>query len=137
MKIKGRVFPLIASLIFFLVGVALLSLVITSLANEPKYVKTTATVVSAEVRYSYEGKLEAVSTFEYFADGKRYEAKTAATNANSARLEGETFTVKYDPNDPEKLQSGGAVFYGVLAFGIIFACVGGGLFIALITGKLN
>ena len=70
MKIKGRVFPLIASLIFFLVGVALLSLVITSLANEPKYVKTTATVVSAEVRYSDEGKLEAVSTFEYFADGK-------------------------------------------------------------------
>ncbi len=137
MKIRGRVFPCVISLIFCIVGVAILCLAISFFVNEARYVRTTATVISAEVGYSDDGKLTAVSTYEYYVDGERYVRKTAATSANSAKLEGETFIVKYDPSDPEKLQSGGAVFYGVLAFGIIFACVGGGLFIALITGKLN
>lgn len=136
-SVKGRIFPCVISLIFCVVGVAVLCLAITAFADEARYIKTTATVISAEVGYSDEGKLTAVSTYEYYAGGERYVRKTATTDANSAKLEGETFTVKYDPDNPEEVHSSGHTAVVMFVFGVVFTSVGGGLFIALVTGKLN
>lgn len=137
MKIKGRVFPLIMSLIFFIVGGILTWQAIKFLVEDKRYGKATATVISAEVGYSDDGKLIAVSTFEYFVNGEKYVKKTAPQSADSAKFEGETFTVKYDPDDPESASSGSWTPVILLAFGLAFTCVGGGLAIALVTGKLN
>lgn len=137
MKIKGRVFPFIFSLVFFAVGVAVIYLSATAFAEEARYIKTTATVISAEVGYSDDGKLTAVSTFEYFANGERYVKKTAPQSADSAKFEGETFTVRYDPDDPATVSQDSLTPAFLLAFGLVFTCVGGGLAIALLTGKLN
>lgn len=137
MRLKGHVIPFIISLVFFIVGVGILCLSMTWVVDETHYKTATATVISAEVSYSESGKLVAVSTYEYFVDGERYVKKTAATSASSAKLEGETFTVKYDPDEPDSVHRSGLTPYFMVAFGLIFTCVGGGLTIALLTGKLN
>ena len=137
MRLKGHVFPLIISIIFFIVGVLLLFLSVRWLVEESHYEKAVATVRSAEVSRTEDGKLVVVSTYEYYVNGEGYFNKTAPTSANSAKLEGETFTVKYNPDNPEDMHTGNSVQFGVLAFGLIFTCVGGGLVIALLTGKLN
>jgi len=134
---KGKIFQTVLSLIFLAVGVAVLFLAISSFVDEAHYKKTVATVISADVGYSDEGKLKVVSTYEYFVDGERYVKKTAATNASSASFEGETFTVKYDPNSPEKVQSDGVGIIFMTAFGLIFTCAGGGVLIGTLTGKLK
>ena len=137
MNIKGHVFPFIISLIFFLVGVGIIYLSATWFAEEAHYVKTTATVISVDVGYSDDGKLTVVSTYEYFVDGERYVRKTSATNTDSAKFEGETLTVKYDPDNPGEVHNSGITQIFMIVFGLLFTCVGGGLTIAILTGKLN
>ena len=137
MKIKGRIFQLVMLVIFFILGVILTYQAIKFLVEDARYGKTTATVISAEVGYSDDGKLTAVSTYEYFIDGERYVKKTAVQSANSAKFEGETFTVKYDPDDPATVKGDSATPVALMAFGLIFTCAGGGLAIGLVTGKLN
>lgn len=136
---KKKIFPIAITLIFLLLGILLTYASITSMVKKGKqsYAKTTATVIAAEVWYSDDGRLKASSTYEYYVDGERYVKKTKATDASSAKFEGETFTVKYYPEDPEKEYSGNSTMITVLGFGIAFTVVGGGLLIGTLKGKLN
>ena len=88
MKIKGRIFPLIIALIFFIPGVILTCQAIKFLVEDARYGKTTASVISAEVGYSDDGKLTAVSTYEYFVDGERYVKKDGGAKREFGEVRG-------------------------------------------------
>lgn len=136
-RIKGKIAPIIFGLVFFTVGAAMLSLAFKTFIDTADYPSATATVVSCKVYYDGEGKLMVVSIYEYEVDGVTYKGTLGAETANSAKLEGATFKIRYNPDDPANSTGRSYMILVVLLFGLVFASIGGGCIIATICGKIK
>ncbi|MBD5584656.1 MAG: DUF3592 domain-containing protein, partial [Clostridia bacterium] len=114
---------LIMSIIFFLVGCGFIfGFTVTVIDNSDK-VSTQATVIHVDVWY--DDGLKAQETYEYYVDDVKYVKKSSSVkSANASRYEGQTFTVRYDPNDPDKVFTQDFFILIILGFGIIFASAG-------------
>ncbi len=112
-----------------MVGCGLTYLFIATVSDNADKVSTTATVIHVDV-WAGENELLAQETYEYYVDGVRYEKKSSSIkSANASRYEGQTFTVKYDPNNPkETFIQHGTVFIP-LGFGVVFAAIGVAAFV--------
>lgn len=136
-RLKGNVFPTILGFIFFFVGAALLSVSIKTYIDTSHYPSAIATVISSKVYYDGDGDLMVISTYEYYVDGERYTGTLGAETANSAKLEGATFKIRYNPDDPANSTGRSYMIIVILLFGLTFACIGGGVVIAVFSGKLK
>lgn len=134
-RLKGNVLPTILGFIFFAVGAALLSVSIKTYIDTSHYPSAIATVISSKVYY--DGDLMVVSTYEYYVDGERYTGTLGAETANSAKLEGATFKIRYNPDEPSNSTGRSYMIIVILLFGLTFACIGGGVIIAVFSGKLK
>lgn len=127
---------LVMSFVFFMVGCGLIYGFIATATDNSDKVSTEATVIHVDVWY--DDGLWAQETYEYYVDGVRHEKKSSSVkSANSSRYEGQTFTVRYDPADPEKVFAQDFFILIVLGLGIIFASAGIGAFVFAVKSLVN
>lgn len=109
---------------FLILGLLLAVFGIVILVTSPKeYAETTATVTRSEEYFDTEEGSSWDVYFEYTVDGKRYESSFGSMG--SAKREGETMKIYYDPSNPQNTsntKAGGIIGIAAIVAGIV--CTG-------------